>query len=102
MNFKALVCFLVLYLSHGLPGNAQKIDSMMNVYRDNFPQEKIHVHFDKSYYNPGETIWFKAYVMTGITLSEISKNFYAELINNKGEVIQRIVAPILYSSATAS
>lgn len=74
----------------------------MNVYQTNFPQEKIHVQFDKSFYNPGETIWFKAYVMSGINLSGISKNFYAELINNKGEVIQRVTAPIVYSSAASS
>ncbi|MEO6914559.1 MAG: hypothetical protein ABI151_02030 [Chitinophagaceae bacterium] len=81
---------------------SQKIDSMMNIYQNQFPQEKIYVHFDKAYYNPGETVWFKAYVMSGINLSDISKNFYAELINNKGEVIQRIVAPVLYSSASSS
>ena len=74
----------------------------MNVYRDNFPQEKIHVHFDKDFYNPGETIWFKAYIMSGTTLSGISKNFYAELIDDKGAVLQRITEPVLGSSAAAS
>ncbi|MEJ7767876.1 MAG: hypothetical protein WKF89_08690 [Chitinophagaceae bacterium] len=80
----------------------QKMDSMMNVYRDNFPQEKIHLHFDKDYYNPGETIWFKAYIMSGTTLSGISKNFYAELINDKGVVLQRVAGPVLGASAAAS
>ena len=82
--------------------DAQKMDSMMNLYRDNFPQEKVHVHFDKNYYNPGETIWFKAYILSGANLSDISKNFYAELINDKGAVIQRIVAPVLSSSASSN
>jgi hypothetical protein len=77
VSFVALLFFAV-YVAP-----AQKIDSMMNVYRDKFPEEKIHVHFDKNYYNPGETIWFKAYVLSGINLSEISKNFYAELINDQ-------------------
>lgn len=82
--------------------NAQPVDSMMSIYRDNYPQEKIHVHFDKNYYNPGETIWFKAYVLSGINLSAISKNFYAELMNDKGAVIRRIVAPVVNSSAASS
>jgi hypothetical protein len=42
--------------------SAQKLDSMMNIYANNYPQEKIHVHFDKKLYSPGETIWFKAYI----------------------------------------
>lgn len=102
MSFRRIKLFTFLLLFSGATLNAQKIDSMMNVYQTNFPQEKIHVHFDKSFYNPGETIWFKAYVMSGINLSGISKNFYAELINNKGEVIQRITAPLIYSSASSS
>lgn len=81
--------------------SAQTVDSMMNIYRDNFPQEKIHVHFDKSYYNPGETIWFKAYIMSGINLSGISKNLYAEMVNDEGVVIRKIVAPVLNASAAS-
>jgi hypothetical protein len=95
-------CFLAFINLQVYAQSAQKMDSMMNLYRDNFPQEKIHVHFDKNYYNPGETIWFKAYVLSGANLSDISKNFYAELINDKGMVMQRIVAPILGSSAASS
>ncbi len=79
-----------------------QVDSMMNVYHENFPQEKIQVHFDKNYYNPGETIWFKGYILSGISLSGISKNFYAELINEKGSVIQRVVSPVVGSSAAGS
>ncbi|MBC8032609.1 MAG: hypothetical protein H7Y03_00575 [Chitinophagaceae bacterium] len=82
--------------------NAQMIDSMMNIYSTKFPQEKMHVHFDKSYYNPGETIWFKAYIMNGVFPSEISRNFYAELIDDDGTVIQRRVAPIAAGSAASS
>lgn len=102
MISKSFLSFFFFLISASGFLYAQKIDSMMTIYQNRFPQEKIHVHFDKAYYNPGETVWFKAYVMSGINLSEISKNFYAELINNKGEVIQRIIAPILYSSASSS
>ncbi len=102
VSFFKRIMFFCLLIAAGMQLNAQKIDSMMNLYRDNFPQEKIHVHFDKNYYNPGETIWFKAYILSGVVLSDISKNFYAELIDEKGAVLQRIVAPILGSSAASS
>lgn len=75
---------------------------MMNIYSTKFPQEKIHVHFDKSYYNPGDTIWFKAYIMSGSALSDISRNLYAELTDDAGNVLARRVAPIFSSSAAAS
>lgn len=95
----ALCCLLA---GVNLTVSAQKVDSVMNVYHENFPQEKIHVQFDKRFYNPGETIWFKAYIMSGITPSDISKNFYAELINEKGAVVQRIVSPVISASAASS
>src|SRR5690349_9841199 len=92
-----VVCAFVL-----AEAKSQKIDSMMNLYANNFPQEKVHVHFDKSYYNPGETIWFKGYVLTGANLSEVSRNFYAELIDEKGKVLQRSISPMVNSSAAGS
>ncbi len=44
----------------------QAIDSMINVYADQFPKEKIHVHFDKTIYNKEETIWYKIYILDKI------------------------------------
>ncbi|MEJ7735833.1 MAG: hypothetical protein WKF97_00290 [Chitinophagaceae bacterium] len=99
LSFRVLLPVMVIFVN--IHVSAQKIDSMLNVYRDNFPQEKVHVHFDKSYYNPGETIWFKAYLMSGPFLSDISKSFHAELINEKGVVIQKKVAPVLNASAAS-
>lgn len=81
---------------------AQKIDSMMNVYADNFPQEKVYVQFDKNVYNPGETIWFKAYLFIGADPSPVSKNFYAELSDANGNIIQKKVAPLFESTAAGN
>ena len=102
IRFSAIVILTTLLSFSRTAVSAQVIDSMMDVYRDYFPQEKVHVHFDKSYYNPGETIWFKAYLISGTTLSGISKNFYAEILNDKGVVLQRITAPVINSSAASS
>ncbi|HZE85184.1 MAG TPA: hypothetical protein VE035_12810, partial [Puia sp.] len=82
--------------------SAQKIDSMMNIYADSYPQEKIHVHFDKKIYNPGETIWFKAYIFTGADPSPFSKNFYAELSDGDGNILQRKTAPVMESTAAGN
>jgi hypothetical protein len=75
---------------------------MMNVYAERFPQEKIHIHFDKNVYNPGETIWFKAYIFADGAASEISKTFYTELADTNGHVLQRKTSPIIGSTAWGS
>src|ERR1700761_7713886 len=82
--------------------SAQKLDSMMNVYANNYPQEKIYVQFDKQLYSAGETIWFKGYIFTGADPSLLSKNFYAELSDASGAIIQRKTYPIAESSTSGS
>ena len=81
---------------------AQKLDSMMNIYANNFPQEKVYVHFDKKIYSPGESLWFKAYIFTGADPSPFSKNFYTELSDADGNIIERRVAPIVESSSAGN
>ncbi|PWT73773.1 MAG: hypothetical protein C5B59_12560 [Bacteroidetes bacterium] len=93
--------FWVIFLLPVL-ASAQKIDSMMSVYAESFPQEKIHVHFDKNVYIPGETIWFKSYLFTGTDLSPISKNFYAEFSDGNGNLIQKKIAPLYESTASGN
>ena len=43
---------------------AQSFDSLLQRYGSMIPQEKAWLHFDKSAYLPGETVWFKAYGWT--------------------------------------
>jgi len=48
-----------------------------------FPQEKIHLHTDRTMYVPGEKIWFKAYVVDAFThqFPTFSQYVYVELID---------------------
>ncbi|MBC7887925.1 MAG: hypothetical protein H7Z13_08540 [Ferruginibacter sp.] len=81
---------------------AQRIDSLVNILDTKYPQEKIHVHFDKAYYNAGETIWFKAYLAADNLPGAISKTMYAELLDDKGNTLQRKIMPILQSGASSN
>jgi hypothetical protein len=91
---KKLVLFSALLALSAISLKAQMVDSMLKVYAEQVPDQKAYVHFDKDLYRAGETIWFKAYLMSGFSLAENSRNFYAELINNNGEIIQRKVYPV--------
>lgn len=79
-----------------------KLDSMLSIYANNYPQEKIHIQFDKKIYAPGETIWFKGYLFTGADPSLVSKNFYAELSDPNGTILQRKVYPVSESSTAGN
>lgn len=96
------VAGLVLFFFAG-NGNAsaQEPDSLLNILDKEYPQEKIYIHYDRPYYNPGETIWFKAYVFAGNLPSLISKTVYAELIDDKGVVLQRKTIPVLGASGAS-
>src|ERR1700710_2259436 len=83
-------------------GRSQNIDSLLTLQHIADPQEKTYVQFDKDYYSPGETIWFKAYLFTGLDPSMASKNFYAELLDDKGNIKDRKTSPILKSSAASN
>ena len=45
-----------------------------------FPQERVYLHFDNTAYYLGETMWFKAYVTSGIDnrATSISRVLYVE------------------------
>src|ERR1700712_206353 len=90
------VCFAPLLSS------AQIIDLMMKVYALRFPAEKAYLQFDKQAYNPGERIWYKAYLFSGFDPSPYSKNFYTELYDANGTLILRNVSPLTESVTAGS
>lgn len=76
------------------------LQNSLTTLADNFPQEKIYIQFDKPSYAPGETIWFKAYIMAGADPSLISKTLYVDFINADGRILKHCIAPVLQSSAS--
>ncbi len=51
------------------------------------PVEKIYLHYDKEYYIAGETIWFKAYLLSNGKPSGLSNNLYLQFMDSKGNII---------------
>ncbi|MBW1295863.1 TonB-dependent receptor plug domain-containing protein [Aquimarina litoralis] len=51
--------------------------------------EKIYTQTDRSFYFPGETIWFKSYVTDSEhKITKLSEVLYAELISPKGAIVK--------------
>ncbi len=87
---------LLIVLKCGLfsyaQGQTQLLDSIsiqVEEFNNTYPQEKIYLHFDKPFYIPGETIWYKAYYVntSGNSPSSLSNIMYTELLNKTGEII---------------
>jgi hypothetical protein len=94
--FYAILCGLLL--SSGA-ATAQTDSSFLNralTLYDGFiaahPFEKVYVQQDKPYYNPGDTLWFKAYTVVGPhhQLSALSGILTVELIGPMDSVLQRM------------
>ena len=90
-NYICLLLLSIIIVNHT---SAQRIDSLVNILDTRYPQEKIHLHLDKAYYNAGETIWFKAYLVADNLPAPISKTMYAELLDEKGNIIERKMMPV--------
>lgn len=77
-------------------------DSILHELNTKYPSEKTYVQLDKNFYNPGETIWFKAYIKTEEPGTQISTSLYAEMITEKGSILERKTMPILLGGAASS
>jgi hypothetical protein len=91
---------VIIFLFSLLHINAQNIDSTIEKYANEYGQEKAYLHFDKSTYAAGETIWYKAYIMNGIYPSDESKTFYVDVTDDKGKLLLHSIIPVVYAGAT--
>ena len=98
MKYKINLTVLLFFL-FSLMVRAQKIDSILSIYSNNFQTEKIHIHFDKSIYSKGETVWLKIYLMAGSDFSDYSKNIYVDWFGSDGKLIKHTISPVFESSA---
>ncbi|TCD00184.1 carboxypeptidase-like regulatory domain-containing protein [Pedobacter psychroterrae] len=60
------------------------------------PGEKVYVHTDKHYYNLGDTLWFKAYLMNAASFTGSSRSglLYVEMTDDSTEIVRRISIPV--------
>lgn len=74
----------------------QSLKEKFRKFHENAPQDRIHVQTDKSFYKPGETVWFTAHLRDAATLkpSANSDIVHVELITPKGSTAKhfKIVA----------
>jgi hypothetical protein len=79
-----------------------KIDTAMTNLFEKYPQEKVYIAYDRTDYLAGETIWFKGFVFSDYTLSDISTNLYVEMYNSHKDLIVKKTMPLLNGATEGS
>lgn len=105
MRPTAVLCIvLLIFISATVETPFEKIINGFNRYILERPQEKVYVHFDRSHYFNGETIWLKSYLVEGPNheASQLSGTVYVELINEAKEVVIQIKQAVRGGSAAGS
>lgn len=81
----------------------QKIVSVTQQLDNEYPPEKVYLHFDKPYYVVGDTIWFKGYVTEGQNQpSELSKILYVEILTKADSLVQVLKLPVVHGNAAGN
>ena len=96
----AILFFFIILFS--IKSKAQVFDSLLSIYEEEYAREKIHIQFDRTMYNTGETVFYKLYLMSGNEWSSTSKNVYVNWYDNNGNYIKQGAAPLFQSSAKGS
>ena len=86
MMKKFLSLFFLVY-GFTVASYAQKYEKALSQFKVSHPVEKIYFQFDKDFYVPGETIWFKAYLFTNDKPNGLSQNLWLQLLDQNGNVI---------------
>ena len=70
----------------------KSIKKKMTRFTEHLPEERIYLHTDKPFYEPGEDIWFATYVRNGENFKATNQSgiVHVELINPKGGIEKKI------------
>lgn len=91
MVFVTVVFLLFQFVQTSAQENQlfQNVIGKLASYTDKHSPEKTYIHTDKEFYTNGETIWFKTYLVDGITHtpSKKSKVIYVDLLNLRDSIV---------------
>lgn len=97
---KNLISFCLMLLPLSAMAQAESVFDRLFAQAENFaksfPREKVHLHFDNTSYYQGDTIWFKAYVVTADDNkpSAISRPLYVDLLDQLGNIVDQQIVKI--------
>lgn len=108
--YKFLLALFILFLSAGSQaGTLQDTTILKNILdkskiiAEQYPAEKVYLHFDKPYYSVADTLFFKAYLTFDQNLpSALSKIVYVDVLNSRDSLVKTMKLPVTNSVAFGS
>jgi len=77
-----------------LNAHAQNLEKSLATYAKDYVSSKMYLQYDKSSYAPGETVWFKDYLVKGMFPDDESKTVYIDWIGEKGNILLHSVCAV--------
>gem|GEM_PF-1670583 len=70
----------------------QKLFNQLSLHNERTSPEKVYLQFDRTFFEPGEDIWFNAYLRDANSLKASPKSeiLYVELLGPNGSVLKKI------------
>lgn len=76
--------------------------TVLDKFKNDYPQEKVFLQTDKTYYFPGETVWMKAWCMLDGQPTFLSRILYVDMIADNGTVVLKKMYKLDSLSSTAA
>jgi hypothetical protein len=111
MNYlKLSFALFILCFSININARAQQdtaiLSNILNkskIIAEQYPSEKVYLHFDKPYYSVADTMFFKAYLTFEQNVpSPLSKVVYVDLLNSQDSIVKSLKLPVTNSVAYGS
>jgi hypothetical protein len=80
---------------------ARLITNLRTFYEMN-PDEKCYAHLDKSFYQPGETVFLKAYLTLNNGFSNLSNVIYTDMSDANGKLLNKAMWKVENGTASAT
>ncbi|MBW8523694.1 hypothetical protein K0U91_13040 [Chryseobacterium chendengshani] len=97
------IYFIIVLLSFIQYFSAQdKAEKALQKFEQDYPQEKIHLLFNKDQYVAGENLWFKCFVFEGYNRSTISTSLFVELYDISKKLIDKKMVPLIKGEGNGS
>lgn len=81
---------ILLWCSLAIPGLAQQsATQLLSHYRQTLPLEKLYLHTDQSVYEPGDIIWFSAYLVNDQN-QRIADWIQVQLLDPQGQLVRTV------------
>jgi hypothetical protein len=94
-----LLSIFMAFCSLHAQGRAEKA---ITTFFEKYPQEKIHLVFNKNSFVAGENLWLKSFVFNGYDLSSISTSMFVELYDSNKTQISKKILPLLSGQGSGS